>query len=67
MSKHRQTVEKSVSTHTEVRESQGSEKPAHFQQPDVITLPTLPATQQVGGTQPATTSQTGNNSSGKNE
>jgi hypothetical protein len=67
MPNDRQTVQKGVSTHTEVRESQGSDKPAYFQQPDVITLPTLPTTQQVGGSQPATTSQTGNGGSGKSE
>lgn len=66
MSNDRQTVQKGVSTHTEIRESQGADKPAYFQQPDTITLPTLPATQQVGG-QPATTSQTGNGGSGKSE
>ncbi len=59
-------LQKSVSTHTELRESQGAAKPAYLQQPDVIALPTIPA-QQQGNSQPGASQSVANSNSSKGE
>jgi hypothetical protein len=58
---------KSVSSgRIELRESQGTEKPAYLQQPDVIALPTA-APQPQGNSETVATQSVANNDSSKGE
>lgn len=54
---------KSVSSHRETRDSQGTSRPAHLQQPDKITIPTNPPASQHGSSGTSGGTNSGNSKS----